>query len=287
MAITLFFLSLVKQNFKRLLKIYTTLFTVFSILLVIISAHQYHAKWWPVVAGWLTEEPEVQHVSASTSGLQSTDLEQIIPMIEQFKLKNEVTLHAPKLSQYPELPRGCEVTSLAMLLNYFEFDTTKLKLAEQVAKDTTPFKQEKNKTTFGNPHIGFVGSMYSLSKHGYGVYHEPIAELAKKYAGERVVDFSGGSFYEILESLNDNQPVWVIINTHYKKLPSHFFQKWETSSGPIWITLKEHSVLVTGYDDNYIYFNDPLAGITKKAPIREFHDAWVQMGKQAITIKPS
>lgn len=33
-----------------------------------------------------------------------------------------------------------------------------------------------------------------------------------------------------------------------------------------------------------MYFNDPLTGEkNKKAPINAFENAWVQMGKQAIT----
>jgi hypothetical protein len=46
---------------------------------------------------------------------------------------------------------------------------------------------------------------------------------------------------------------------------------------------KEH--LVTGYDENYIYFNDPMTVEVKKTPINDFREAWIQMGKQAITLQ--
>jgi uncharacterized protein YvpB len=53
----------------------------------------------------------------------------------------------------------------------------------------------------------------------------------------------------------------------YQKLDSSYFQIWHTEQGAIDITKKEHSVLVTGYDENYIYFNDPMTVEVKKAPI--------------------
>jgi uncharacterized protein YvpB len=47
---------------------------------------------------------------------------------------------------------------------------------------------------------------------------------------------------------------------------------------------KLHSVLVTGYDQCYIYFNDPLANTkNKKAKIADFEATQVQLGRQAIT----
>lgn len=58
---------------------------------------------------------------------------------------------------------------------------------------------------------------------------------------------------------------------------------WHTEDGPIEITYRQHSVLVTGYDQEYVYFNDPL-NYYHKADIKHFEEAWVQMGKQAITI---
>ncbi|MFB4169237.1 C39 family peptidase [Virgibacillus sp. JSM 102003] len=206
------------------------------------------------------------------------------PLLSQFSADKSVHLKAPHLKQLPELPRGCEVTSLAMLLQYSGVSVSKLKLAKQVKKDKTPYKQTNKGVYFGNPNNGFVGDMYSINKPGFGVYHGPIASLAREYIGiERVYDFTGKDFSVIINQLNQNRPVWVIINTSYKKLPKSQFTTWQTKDGPIDITMKEHSVLITGYNQKFIYFNDPL-NRSEKAPIEEFEAAWKQMGKQAITV---
>lgn len=205
-------------------------------------------------------------------------------LISQYSIKGTIHLEAPHIKQLPEPPRGCEVTSLAMLLNYHDVDVTKMELAKHVKRDKTTYKETDEGIYFGNPHNGFVGDMYSFENPGIGVYHEPIADLARTYLDNRIYDFSGQDFSEIIHQLNQNRPVWVIINTTYHKLSKALFTTWHTKDGPIDITRKEHSVLITGYDHDYIYFNDPL-NRAKKAPIEEFKAAWVQMGKQAITVR--
>lgn len=200
------------------------------------------------------------------------------------KIKDNVLIDAPVINQLPELPRGCEVTALAMLLQHAGIDIDKLTLAEQITKDPTPFKVIAGKIYFGNPYDGFVGSMYSFAEPGLGVYHGPIAELANLYLPGKIIDLTGSSFKELKVHLSDGRPLWVIINATYKKLPDSSFQTWHTPRGTIRVTFREHSVLITGYDEHYVYLNDPLTGQkNRKAAIDDFEEAWVQMGSQAIT----
>lgn len=192
-----------------------------------------------------------------------------------------------RIAQNPELNRGCEVTSLAMLLNYKGINVDKMTLAKNITKDKTPYRVEGNNIYYGNPNAGFVGDIYSIDNPGLGVYHGPIYELLTTYIGSEALDITGCRKEDILFYISKNRPVWVIVNTNFKPLPNSEFETWHTAEGPVYITYKEHSVLITGYDKDYVYFNDPLnpSGLKKQSRAM-FFKAWEQMGRQAVTYCP-
>ncbi|HDR7600778.1 TPA: C39 family peptidase [Bacillus mycoides] len=186
----------------------------------------------------------------------------------------------PFIRQLPELPRGCEVTSLTMLLQHKGVQVDKMQLASEIHR--VPFKQDG---LHGNPYEGFVGNIYTKAEPGYGVYNQPIFNLAEKYVPEKVINLTGRDVQDLYKVISSGSPVWVIINTTFKPLAESSFETWNTSSGKVKITYYEHSVVVIGYDQNFVYVNDPLANNPRKAiPRAEFEKAWEQMGKQAITI---
>jgi uncharacterized protein YvpB len=190
---------------------------------------------------------------------------------------------APYVAQLPELPRGCEVTSLAMLLQSQGIDAGKMELAERVRKDTTDYQVINGRVFYGNPHLGFVGRMDNLKTAGYGVYHEPICALLSEYLP--AVDLTGCEFDDLLYYPSLGLPVWIITNSTFKPLPETSFTTWQTDLGEIEVTYREHSVLVTGYDGDKIYINDPLNNV-KEADKGPFAAAWEQMGRQAVGVKP-
>lgn len=193
--------------------------------------------------------------------------------------EQKVLIDAPFIKQKPELPRGCEVTSLAMLLNHVGVSVDKMTLANKVAK--VPF--EKNGVR-GNLNDGFVGNMRTMEKPGIGVYHGPIKNLAEAYVPGKVMDFTGNDFSEVITHLDQNRPVWVIVTSTYDVVPESEWQTWNSSNGPLKITYNMHSVLVTGYDNDYVYVNDPLHSKNRKLQKKPFIAGWEQMGKQAITV---
>lgn len=224
-------------------------------------------------------------VKISQDSLQSSSVVSHAQRVDQ-EVKKQIKLDVPLIKQLPELPRGCEVTSLSMLLQYAGVNVDKMTLAKEVRKDPTPFQKKNGVVHFGNPNHGFVGDMYNKRKPGYGVYDKPIADLGEKYLPGKIANLTGSNFEEVLAHVQNEKPVWVINNTAFNHLPAKYWQEWNTPQGKVKITYKEHSVLITGYDETYIYFNDPLLGIKNhKIPKGQFQKGWEQMGKQAITYK--
>ncbi len=194
-------------------------------------------------------------------------------------LPDSKLLDIPLLNQMdkPLLYNGCEVTSLAMILNYNGVKVTKNELAKNIK--TVPLTYSNGKK--GNPNAGFVGDM--AHGPGLGVYNGPVYELAQKYAGDKAVNLTGSPFTDLLKKVSQGHPVWIITTTSFA--PVSVFQTWDTPQGKIDITFSEHSVVITGYDENYIYINDPYGTKNKKLDRDNFIKAWEQMGKQAIIIE--
>ncbi len=136
----------------------------------------------------------------------------------------------------------------------------------------------------GNPNEGFVGNIYTFSESGYGVYHGPLFQLAKKYLSNKAVDLTGKSIEEIYKSVKAGQPVVMITNATYAPLDEDEFTTWKTNSGDVSITYNEHCVVLIGYDKESVYIRDPLDdSLDVKVPRENFEQAWVQMGSQAIS----
>ncbi|WP_069999897.1 C39 family peptidase [Cellulosilyticum sp. I15G10I2] len=205
---------------------------------------------------------------------------------EQAELPEKIKMDVPVVLQLPELPRGCEVTSLAMIFKYHGLKINKMELADKIRKDTTPYKIDNTgRIYFGNPYDGFVGDMYNRQNHGYGVYHGPIAELADQYFKEKAIDITGLEFEDVLYFVSNGYPVWVVTNSTYKPLEESSFQMWHTPTGIVKVTQRQHAVVITGFDQNNIYINDPLYGKPNRIIEKvSFQKSWEQMGHQAVTI---
>lgn len=179
----------------------------------------------------------------------------------------------------PKLYNGCEVTSLAMLLHYTGYtQVTKNTLANEVKH--VPLNYENGLK--GDPRDGFVGDM--ADGPGLSVYHEPIVELAEKYVGNQVVDLTGKPVQNaIYQPLEKGYPVWVITTSTFQKTDN--IETWNTPNGKIDVSFNVHSVVITGYDDDHVYLNNPYGQKNQQVDRERFEESWEQMGSQAIIIQ--
>ena len=203
-----------------------------------------------------------------------------VPTVRVRKASAMIT--APIISQFPELKSGCEITTLAMMLQYYGINESKLSLLPEMKYDKTAYIVDSNdKITFwGNPNVGFVGDITGREK-GFGIYHTALIDLLKKYIPS-AVDLTGKSFETLEDKIEEGIPVEVWTTIHYQD--SVEWMVWDTGLGPIKTTLSEHAVLLVGYDKDNVYVNDPYTGLSQvKVNKALFIRTWEMMDKQAIS----
>lgn len=208
-------------------------------------------------------------------------------------MPSHMLIHVVGIDQYPQLPNGCEVTSLAMLMAAVGHPVSKMTLAAQMPKDPTQLVLDTTTNAsgqtvhhveyWGNPNVGFVGSVYQAGD-GYGIYHGPMTKFLNQLLPGQAEDLTGSSFHTILQHVAAGIPVEVWTTITFK--PTTDWVTWQSPEGPVKATPLEHAVLLVGYGPGVLYVNNPLNGeAAEKIPEAPFLQSWDQLGQQAITVK--
>ena len=155
------------------------------------------------------------------------------------------------LSQNPELPTGCEITSLTSVLNYYGINVKKETMADDYLKkgDGSYYKM-----FLGNPRD--AGS--------FGCMAQPIVDAANLYFKKNNVSMkasnvSGVTFDKILEYVSQGVPM-IVWNT-MGMAPAYESQTLTLDGREYTWIAPEHCVVVVGYDldNNEVYVAYPLA----------------------------
>lgn len=194
-------------------------------------------------------------------------------------LRPEQKINVPLEKQLPDLPNGCEVTSLSMLLNYYDIDVSKLELSSNI-KHVSSFIGNNYR---GNPHEGFVGYM-SIENAGWCVYNEPLYDVAKKYT-KRIRNYTGNSFVRVLKLVSEGHPVMIITTLKFNRVND--MQTWQTKQGKVHVTPSSHACVITGYNKKkrIVYVNDPYGVKNKKVSLKKIEASYNQQGKQALYVQ--
>ena len=189
------------------------------------------------------------------------------------------TLDMDPVLQLPELPTGCEVTSLTMVLNYFGYPVGKCELADNFLKRSPAGR--------GTPYESFWGDPYSW--RGFGCFAPVIVQCANDYFESAGVenmlafDYSGREFEDLFAEIYKGNPVimWSSINLAEPYVNS----TWKINGETFEWKAPEHCVVLTGYDlrTGIVKVEDPLKGDQLYAAYL-FKDRYVKMGMQAVVV---
>lgn len=187
------------------------------------------------------------------------------------------------INQNPELPTGCEVTALAILMKQSNFNVDKMDIAKRIRKADIP-KIENGKLVGEHPNNAFIGSPYSSKS--YGVYIKPLIDVMGVYMDKsRIDNLTDKKFDELLKVVGSGRGVLVIITNELKQPITS--KTWTLKDGSKfnWLS-NEHSVVLNGYTDDQVIVSDPINGKIVKYDKDLFKLRWEQMGSQAVAIKP-
>lgn len=247
------------------------------------SALEYQQLWQASQSIKAQDETALTQLLEAISGVQLFTEGQVEKKEREANLNvNQKIIDVPLILQNPELKYGCEVTSLAMVLNYAGINVTKMELYQKIKKDPDPIVRVKGDIIkWGNPAIGYVGDMTG-KQAGYAAFDQPMMELTNQYLPGRAINLTNKPFEAVLNHVGKGYPV-VIWTTGDYRLPDRP-ESWKHGNEIIETPLDLHVVVLVGFDDQFVYINDPLSGRKQAKVSKErFISSWKALKCRAIS----
>lgn len=204
---------------------------------------------------------------------------------------NSVYIDMENVLQLPELPVGCEITALTILLRYCGFDADKTDLARNYLPVSWGNARTEDGKTYKDSFFNyFIGDPFS---RGYGCFSSAIEKAANDYitdhgGGFTVKNISGSHPDVLYDYLAEGTPVlcWA---TDGMIEPEYYETWYDNATGEQldWY-LNEHCFVLAGFNmsGDLVTLNDPMKGIIDYN-INKFETRYEQMYRQAIVILPN
>lgn len=190
----------------------------------------------------------------------------------------------PVLSQFPEFPTGCESVSTVMALKFYGENISCARFIDEYLPKNADYYYDSGKRFGPSPYEYFIGSPRTSAS--YGCMAPVIEKALCDYFGnsDRVKNTTGTELDSLCsEYIDKGIPVimWATINMQETN-PKN---TWYLNDGTrfTWPG-NEHCLVLTGYDANSYYFNDPYAGKTVKFKKQTVEDRYAELGRQSVVI---
>lgn len=200
-----------------------------------------------------------------------------------------VRIEIEALMQKPELPNGCEITSLTAVLNMLGYEVSKTDMADHYMAQE-PFEWKDGKLYGANPYKAYAGNP-RLERGGWFVYAPPIVEAADKYiaeagGGHHAIDISDSSREEIMDYLMEGVPVMIWVTLNLEKPRMNYSWYYHDTGEFFQAPTNLHAVVLHGFNGDEVYVMDPLRGlITRNAD--QFFQSYIELGSHALVVMES
>lgn len=269
-----------KKNNKKRKNILTTFILLISItalcLVIGIYYRDNHKQKEDDNTVVLNVDSTLETLSVDPERIKSAILEHTTRAAENYEYPNSFSLDIPFVSQYPELPTGCEITALTTVLNYLGYNVDKLTMAD--------YYLDKGKMGEVSPYKAFVGN--PRDEDSCGAFAPVLVNSATKYLKSQrsymnVYNITGAEYNELFDYVDDGHPV-LVWETMYMKEPYESCT-WNIDGENIMWLSREHAMVLIGYTQSTYIMADPLRGICEYD--KELVETrYKSMGKQAIVI---
>lgn len=190
--------------------------------------------------------------------------------------------------QNPELPTGCEITALTMVLNYYGYNVDKTTMASVYLPITSYYTYYGDDERMYGPDLEnyFVGDPFSELGTVCGA--GAVVTAANSYLEEnestmRAKNITGCSVDWLYQYVSKGIPVVVLVTIGMEDRYSEI--GWYTEDGDYvdWSTNDHGSVLI-GWDEDEVTIACPILGIQTYSR-EQFEKVFIERGSKAVVLR--
>ena len=192
------------------------------------------------------------------------------------------------IEQYPELPTGCEITAMTMVLNYYGYQVNKVTMAlDYMPKVQAEFYRSEDGRLMG-PDLEnfFVGD--PTEETGYICGTGAIVTAANRYLADVGSDLTAAAMKnaqpeKLYDLIDQGTPVviWCTINMEDRAETDGWYR--EDGTYMEWST-NDHGAVLIGYDEDTVTVADPIySRITVSRD--QFEKIFAERGGQCVILQ--
>ena len=238
-------------------------------------------------------ESTASTLSTSTTTIQTSEEVQttsksIISIETKPQKEVGIKWKVPLVMQNPELPTGCEITSITMVVNFYGYDYDKITMTDKYLDKSDNFYYDNGQLFGPNPQKFFLGNPRSTSGYGLqcfsGTWVNTLNKVFEENKSEHYAEDISGRSLKDLEGELQSAPILISASIDMNPASPRVLFKDSETKEDVTTYRNFHCVVLVGYDEDYYYVNDPLGTFSKLEKAR-LERAYTSTGQQAVIVR--